>query len=95
MPIAAVPAYLRRDFSTASPGMRFGMYLPIWTERADQEREVRDRAAKKSREAQEISDHLSSNGMDATIAAWNRRNQNSIPGLWEKAPPLRGAYGRP
>ena len=28
MAIAAVPAYLGRDFSTASPGLRFGMYLP-------------------------------------------------------------------
>ena len=30
MPIAAVPAYLGKDFSTASPGMRFGMYLQLW-----------------------------------------------------------------
>lgn len=35
MPVAAVPAYLGKDFKDASPGMRFGMYLPIWTERAD------------------------------------------------------------
>jgi len=30
MAIAAVPAYLGRDFSSASPGMRFGMYLALW-----------------------------------------------------------------
>ncbi|GAB4403089.1 MAG: hypothetical protein OHK0048_21610 [Rhodoferax sp.] len=30
MPIAAVPAYLGQDFKDASPGMRFGMYLPLW-----------------------------------------------------------------
>ena len=30
MAIAAVPAYLGKDFTTASPGMRFGMYLPLW-----------------------------------------------------------------
>lgn len=30
MPIAAVPHYLGRDFSSASPGLRFGMYLPLW-----------------------------------------------------------------
>lgn len=30
MPIAAVPAYLGTDFSNASPGLRFGMYLPLW-----------------------------------------------------------------
>ncbi|MFZ1501293.1 MAG: type III-B CRISPR module RAMP protein Cmr6 [Giesbergeria sp.] len=30
MPIAAVPKYLGTDFSSASPGLRFGMYLPLW-----------------------------------------------------------------
>src|SRR5690606_31031515 len=30
MSIAAVPDYLGRDFSEASPGMRFGMYAPLW-----------------------------------------------------------------
>lgn len=30
MPIAAVPHYLGTDFSSASPGLRFGMYLPLW-----------------------------------------------------------------
>lgn len=30
MPIAAVPAYLGNDFSHASPGLRFGMYLKLW-----------------------------------------------------------------
>lgn len=30
MPIAAVPKYLGSDFKTASPGMRFGMYLQLW-----------------------------------------------------------------
>ena len=30
MSIAAVPNYLGKDFSSASPGMRFGMYLAAW-----------------------------------------------------------------
>ncbi len=30
MSIAAVPNYLGQDFSTASPGLRFGMYLKLW-----------------------------------------------------------------
>ncbi len=30
MPIAAVPEYLGTDFSNASPGLRFGMYMPLW-----------------------------------------------------------------
>lgn len=32
MPIAAVPQYLGKDFSSASPGLRFGMYLPVWND---------------------------------------------------------------
>ena len=30
MPRAAVPEYLGSDFSTASPALRFGMYLKLW-----------------------------------------------------------------
>ncbi len=31
MPIAAIPKYLQeQDLSHASPGLRFGMYLPLW-----------------------------------------------------------------
>lgn len=30
MGIAAIPNYLGSDFTTASPGLRFGMYLPLW-----------------------------------------------------------------
>lgn len=30
MAIAAVPDYLGKDFRTASPGMRFGMFVPMW-----------------------------------------------------------------
>lgn len=82
MPIAAVPAYLGTDFSSASPGLRFGMYLPIWTNRADQEHEVNSRASKKSREAFEVQDMLQAQGMNATIAALGERNR--IPELWKK-----------
>ena len=84
MPISATPAYLGQDFSQASPGLRFGMYLPIWTTRADQEREVNARAEKKSREAFEVQDLLRSRGMDAAIADLCRRERNPLPGLWDK-----------
>lgn len=30
MAIAAVPDYMGKDFSSASPGLRFGMYLQVW-----------------------------------------------------------------
>ena len=84
MPIAAVPAYLGADFSSASPGLRFGMYLPIWTNRADQEHEVNSRASKKSREAFEVQDMLQAQGMNATIATLRQRERNPLPDLWDK-----------
>lgn len=30
MAVAAVPRYLGSEFKTASPGLRYGMYLPLW-----------------------------------------------------------------
>jgi CRISPR-associated protein Cmr6 len=84
MPIAAVPAYLGRDFKDASPGMRFGMYLPIWTERADQEEDVRKRAEAKSREGGEVAEMLQRQGMDATVLALQRRAQKPLAALWDK-----------
>ncbi len=84
MPIAAVPDYLGKDFSEASPGMRFGYYLPIWTTRQDQEQQVRRRASSKSFEGREIGEHLDRQGMDATIARWSDRDRNPISGLWQK-----------
>ena len=84
MPIAATPAYLGQDFSTASPGMRFGMYLPIWTARSDQEHEVNERARKKSHEAREIQEVLRAAGMDATITALQQRANSKFPQLWAK-----------
>lgn len=86
MPIAAVPGYLaKHDLAVASPAMRFGMYLPIWTERKDQEKSVRDRSAKRSREGQELSDLLRQGGMDAAIAALRTRDRSALEGLWDKS----------
>lgn len=84
MPIAAVPSYLGRDFANASPAMRFTMYLPIWTSRTDQETEIKGRAGKKSREAEELQEYLQRHGMDATVAAWTGREPNRLPKLWDK-----------
>ena len=84
MSVAALPAYLGQDFKDASPGMRFGMYLAIWTSRADQENEVRKRAGKKSHEGQEVQRWLQREGMDAAIAWLRQRTRNPLPGLWEK-----------
>lgn len=83
MPIAAVPEYLGKDFKTASPGQRFGVYLPIWTARVDQEADVRKRAEAKSREGDEVA-ALLSRGMDTAIAALLTRDRKPLAGLWDK-----------
>lgn len=84
MPTAAVPAYLGNDFREASPGLRFGFFLPIWTTRQDQEADVRKRAEARSREGQEVADMLQRQGMDATINALRNRERNRLPSLWDK-----------
>jgi hypothetical protein len=72
MPIAAVPEYLlkaggERIFQDASPALRFGLLLPVWTKRQDQEEEVQQRAQAKSREGERIEALLKRKGMDETI----------------------------
>jgi len=83
MVIAAVPAYLGNNFKDASPGMRFGMYLPIWTERADQEADVKKRAEAKSREGDEVQELLM-RGMDHAIQQLRQRESKGLPSLWDK-----------
>jgi len=84
MPIAAVPEYFgKQDFSGASPGMRFGMYLPIWTERADQEKQIRKMAEKKSREGQALQRILDEQDMEKALDHV-RRERGRLPGLWTK-----------
>ncbi len=82
MTTAAVPAYMGKDFRSASPGLRFTYFLDIWTERSDQEAEVRKESGKKSREAEALNRVLSQNGMDAAIE--HIRNRRNFPRLWEK-----------
>ena len=83
MPVAAIPDYIgTQDLSTASPGMRFGMYLPIWTDHTDQEREVKSLAARRSPEAGELKTILDGQGIDAAIA--HLKGRKRFPGLWNK-----------
>lgn len=83
MPIAAVPKYLGKDFKTATPAQRFGIYLPLWTARADQEADVKSRAQARSQEGQEVA-ALLSNGMDSAIASLRERSRKPLAGLWDK-----------
>ena len=85
MPIAAAPRYLlEQRTETASPALRFGLLLPVWTTREDQKREVRKRAAAKSREGHEVKEMLDTQGMDVTIQSLRRRRPNPLPGIWDK-----------
>ncbi len=87
MPVAAVPKYLQRhlsdrNYAAASPALRFGLLLPIWTSRQDQEAEVRQRAQAGSREGQALAAALRDSGMDRVIQDLVSRNR--LPRLWEK-----------
>ncbi|GIX29861.1 MAG: hypothetical protein KatS3mg124_0333 [Porticoccaceae bacterium] len=84
MPIAAIPSYLGKDFSEASPGLRFGMYLPVWTTRDDQVKEVLNRAQKGSPEAKELQKRIETTSMDDVIAELCKRDKNPLPRIWEK-----------
>lgn len=84
MPIAAVPAYLGQDFTEATPAQRFGLLLPIWTTRRDQEQEVQKRAQARSREGQEITAMLTRDGMDTTIRTLRLQDRHPLPGLWDR-----------
>lgn len=84
MPIAALPRYLGHDFREASPGLRFGLLLPIWTARKDQEKHVNTRANAKSPEARDVAAMLADQGMDATIAKLESARFNPLPLLWAK-----------
>ncbi|MCS7314663.1 MAG: type III-B CRISPR module RAMP protein Cmr6 [Bryobacterales bacterium] len=88
MPVAAVPSYLQRligddrKFGAASPALRFGLLLPIWTAREDQEREARDRAGKRSPEGRKLDQLLRSRGIDALIE--HLLQEKNFPRLWAK-----------
>lgn len=94
MPTAAAPAYLGQTHPDASPGMRFGLLLPIWTTRDDQERDVNQRAGANSREADEVRELLR-RGMDNAIAQLASRDRRPVAVLWAKSEPgARDAWKR-
>ncbi len=82
MPVAAVPKYLGTSFEDASPAMRFGLLLPIWTTRKDQEEEVQKRATARSQEGRKLAAALKECGKDAVIK--DLVAKRLLPGLWDK-----------
>ena len=83
MPIAGTPRYIpANEVGQASPALRFGAYLPIWTDREDQRCEFSDRAGKKSREADEFIRMRDELGIDAAVEYLVARGK--LPELWTK-----------
>lgn len=87
MPVAAVPNYLRRhltdaNYAAASPGLRFGLLLPIWTTRQDQGQQLRERAAAKSREGRALAERLRREPVDKVIE--DLVADGKLPRLWTK-----------
>ena len=91
MPIAAVPRYLGSDFGSASPGLRFGMYLKLWGVNSQSNEllwtthDVNYRTAGRNREEREFKDENKTSALGAatllnetdrkSIAAHIRRQQ--------------------
>ncbi len=79
MAVAAVPAYLGNDFSQASPGLRFGMYLPLWgvdSRVAGQRRE--ERSFQDSNKAAALRGALRLNPSDMKLMAELTKRQSAL-----------------
>lgn len=93
MPIAAVPNYLQRQIAgpalqLASPALRFGLLLPIWTSENDQREEVKRKAAGKSKEAAQLRNLLKQKGIDAVVHQLISSDQ--LQRIWTKNEPCAG-----
>jgi len=83
MPIAAVPAYLpSAEFKNASPALRFGLLLEIWTSREDHKKEIEEQSGKKSPKAQRLDQELKSFGWERVSARLLAKGE--LPPLWTK-----------
>lgn len=85
MPVAAVPRYLpAAEFSKASPALRFGLLLSIWTERSDQERQVKEEADRRSEKAKRLRGLLGENYEHLAEVTDRLIEERKIPALWTK-----------
>lgn len=85
MPIAAVPRYLpTSDFAKASPALRFGLLLSIWTDRSDQEQQVLDQAKKESEKAKQLRLALGPKNENLRAVTDQLILAGKIPALWTK-----------
>ena len=83
MPIAAAPKYLGSDFSSASPALRFGMYLKLWgiNSRSNEllwtTHDVNHRTAGRNREEREFKDENKTSAL-ASATPLNETDRESI-----------------
>lgn len=70
MPIAAIPLYLQQGLQGAapSPGLKFGLLLPLWNARADLDALVDSKAARGSEQALALRQTRDRQGRDAAVA---------------------------
>lgn len=73
MAIAAVPDYLGNDFSTASPGLRFGMYFQGWTD--DWKKQIPDQKKNESPPVKSAC-KLNPNDKDSMVSLLKRQQAN-------------------
>ena len=73
MAIAAVPRYLGNDFRSASPGMRFSAYLPIWRDGFAAQRDTIKEA--NSAEALKQAGSLNANDKNIMVALFERQQR--------------------
>ena len=73
MPIAAVPKYLGSDFMSASPGLRFGIYLKLWGVNAKTKellwttQDINYRPVGRDRRVREFKDENKTSALDAAV----------------------------
>ena len=87
MPIAAVPHYVQRyiqgkSFEAASPALRFGLLLRVWTALDDQRAELRKRAERKSPAGLQLRSLIKRVGEDEAVRQLVENGE--LPRLWEK-----------
>lgn len=100
MPIPAVPNYLGSTFEDASPGLRFGLYLPIWTGEEDRRDEEWQRAQSRSQSpSQKQTATLWTRSDAGAKAAWRKitaltdRDRKTMAALAERQKALLPAVG--
>lgn len=78
MPIAAIPLYLQQGLQGAapSPGLKFGLLLPLWNARADLDALVDAKAARGSEQALALRQTRDREGRDAAVAQLQQGRSN-------------------